>query len=95
MECSSVFFSRHALQRMFHRAIAANDVLAVLRTGEVIADYPLDTPFPSQLLLGFGTGNRCMYWPLGTLQRITALSSRAMFLTRRSGAPTSKTRKTP
>jgi hypothetical protein len=56
MECSSVFFSRHALQRMFHRAIAANDVLAVLRTGEVIADYPLDTPYPSQLLLGFGSG---------------------------------------
>lgn len=31
-------------------------IAAVLRVGEVIADYPEDAPFPSRLLLGFALG---------------------------------------
>jgi Domain of unknown function (DUF4258) len=56
MECSSVLFSRHALQRMFERCITIDEVLAVLKTGAVIEDYPFDSPYPSQLLLGFRNG---------------------------------------
>jgi len=31
----------------------------VLATGEVIEDYPDDTPYPSRLMLGW-----CNFWPL-------------------------------
>ena len=51
MDCSQVFFSGHALRRMFERALQPQDVLQVLRDGERIAEYPDDQPFPSYLLL--------------------------------------------
>jgi hypothetical protein len=35
------------------RSIARADVLTVLATGEVVEDYPDDTPYPSALVLGF------------------------------------------
>ena len=38
---------------MFERRIDVEDVLQILRTGEVIEDYPSDTPYPSQLLFGW------------------------------------------
>ncbi len=53
MECSRIVFSGHALRRMFRRRIASAEVMAVVRTGEVIADYPDDLPYPSCLILGF------------------------------------------
>lgn len=53
MGCRSVTFSRHAVQRMFERAIDKDSVIEVLRTGEVIAEYPDDEPYPSYLMLGF------------------------------------------
>ena len=43
----------HAAQRMLERSISAADVLVVLISGETIEDYPEDTPFPSQLTLGW------------------------------------------
>ena len=43
----------HAAQRMLERTISAADVLVVLNSGETIEDYPEDTPFPSQLTLGW------------------------------------------
>ncbi len=46
-------FSGHALRRMFERQIGKDDVLAVISSGEVIEDYPDDSPYPSCLLLGF------------------------------------------
>ena len=46
-------FRIHALRRMFQRAVSTEDVHAVLATGEVIADYPEDTPYPSRLVLGW------------------------------------------
>jgi len=53
MECKEVKFSGHALRRMFERGIGVDGVLAVVSSGETIADYPEDTPFPTSLILGF------------------------------------------
>ena len=49
-------FSGHAVRRMFERAIAVADVVALIRSGEVIERYPQDQPLPSYLLLGFIDG---------------------------------------
>lgn len=43
----------HALQRMAQRSISDADVRHVLANGEVIEDYPYDTPYPSRLMLGW------------------------------------------
>ena len=48
-----LFFSEHALRRMFEREIRTGDVVKVLATGETIAGYPDDEPLPSRLMLGF------------------------------------------
>ena len=41
---------------MFERAVSTDEVRAVLATGETIADYPDDTPYPSRLVLGWRGG---------------------------------------
>jgi hypothetical protein len=46
-------FRTHAIRRMFRRRISDEDVRHVLRTGDVIDEYPEDMPFPSRLVLGF------------------------------------------
>ena len=56
MDCRSISFSSHAVARMFERAISRDDVMAVLKAGMVIADYPDDAPYPSRLMLGFPNG---------------------------------------
>ncbi|MFZ5760481.1 MAG: DUF4258 domain-containing protein [Thermodesulfobacteriota bacterium] len=38
---------------MFERKISKKDVCHVLAHGQLIAEYPDDTPFPSFLVLGF------------------------------------------
>ncbi len=53
MMCRETLFSRHAIERMFQRSITPETVRDIIATGEVIADYPEDTPYPSTLLLGF------------------------------------------
>lgn len=53
MECSQVIFSRHAVERLFQRGISPETISDLLQTGEVIASYPEDKPYPSVLLLGF------------------------------------------
>ena len=57
MEYRQIIFSGHAIRQMVQRATAENDVLKVIRYGEVIADYPDDTPYPSSLILGFVRDN--------------------------------------
>jgi hypothetical protein len=42
---------------MYERRISEEDVRHVVATGEVINEYPDDTPYPSRLLLGW-CGNR-------------------------------------
>jgi sulfur transfer protein SufE len=37
---------------MFERKISAEEIRYVLETGDVIEEYPEDTPYPSRLILG-------------------------------------------
>ena len=53
MDCAEVAFSGHAIRRIFERALGRDAILEIVRTGEVIAEYPDDSPHPSCLLLGF------------------------------------------
>lgn len=53
MNCSGLRFSRHAFERMFKRAIPPEGVRKIIETGEIIAAYPDDKPYPSVLLLGY------------------------------------------
>jgi hypothetical protein len=46
-------FRVHAVERMAERGIGASDVRQVLDSGEVIADYPGDLPYPSRLVLAW------------------------------------------
>ncbi len=53
MGTNKLIFRVHALQRMFQRGISLEDVKALVKTGEVIEDYPKDSPYPSRLILGW------------------------------------------
>ena len=52
MDCKNIIFTGHAIRQMFQRKILKDDVKEVINKGEIIFDYPDDTPFPSMLLLG-------------------------------------------
>jgi hypothetical protein len=56
MKCSSLSFSRHAIERMYEREITPELVHRIIDNGEVIASYPDDKPHPSVLMLGFEAG---------------------------------------
>lgn len=51
-----MIFRDHATRRMMQRGIRARDIRFVLEHGEVIEEYPNDTPYSSQLLLGWVRG---------------------------------------
>ena len=53
MHSDRIVFRVHAVERMFKRQVSADGVRHVLSTGEIIEDYPDDTPYPSRLLLGW------------------------------------------
>jgi hypothetical protein len=53
MEFEKMVFRLHAIQRMFQRKISMDDVHLVVKTGEIIEDYPDDLPYPSCLILGW------------------------------------------
>jgi hypothetical protein len=46
-------FRVHAIQRMFERGIAKEDVRQALKAGKTIKAYPEDQPYPSRLVLGW------------------------------------------
>jgi len=52
MQAQNLIYRVHALQRMFQRKITKEEVLYVMEKGEVIEDYPDDSPYPSQLFFG-------------------------------------------
>ena len=52
ISCEKITYRFHAVQRMFERRITVEDVRYALETGEVIEEYPDDTPYPSRLILG-------------------------------------------
>jgi hypothetical protein len=56
MDCVEIVFSGHATERMFKRKITPSQVRTVLESGEVIAKYPEDTPFPSYLFFAVVDG---------------------------------------
>lgn len=53
MKSGRLVFRVHAIQRMFERQISEDDVKCVLNTGQLVEDYPDDTPYPSRLILGW------------------------------------------
>lgn len=53
MDCKEIVFSGHAIRRVFERRFTVDEVRGAIASGETIADYPNDTPYPSRLLLGF------------------------------------------
>lgn len=56
MESYQVIYQRHAVERMAQRGVREEDVKHVLLTGETIQVYADDTPFPSELMLGWREG---------------------------------------
>jgi Domain of unknown function (DUF4258) len=48
-----IIYQRHAVERMAQRGIREEDIEHVLLTGEIIEVYSHDTPYPSELLLGW------------------------------------------
>lgn len=46
-----IYFTRHAIQRLYERSISKNDIREAVENGEVIKEYNDDKPFPSRLLL--------------------------------------------
>jgi Domain of unknown function (DUF4258) len=48
-----VIYQRHAVERMSQRGVSEEDVMQVLLTVESIQVYADDTPFPSELILGW------------------------------------------
>jgi hypothetical protein len=56
VRCGTLIYTGHALARMFARAIAPDEVRAVIDLGETIADYPDDKPYPSVMMLGTASG---------------------------------------
>lgn len=53
MSFGQFVYRLHAIRRMFERGISGTDIEIVVHSGEVIEDYPADTPYPSKLLLGW------------------------------------------
>ena len=61
-------FRVHAIQKMFERSIRRDDVQEVIDNGEIIREYPDDTPFASRLILGW-----IQKRPLTLLQRMMTI----------------------
>jgi hypothetical protein len=56
LETYQVIYQRHAVERMAQRGVSEEDVMHILLTGETIQVYANDTPFPSELILGWRKG---------------------------------------
>lgn len=60
LDCKDIVFTGHAVQRMFERSIQKSDAFIVIKSGEIIAEYPNELPFPCCLMLGF-PGKRALH----------------------------------
>ena len=65
MNAYRIIYQRHAVERMAQRGIREEDVEHVLRAGESIEVYADDTPYPSELLLGW-RDNRPLHMVVAT-----------------------------
>jgi hypothetical protein len=61
---------------MFERNLTATEVHRVIASGEVIAAYPDDQPFPTYLIFGWGRSR-----PLHVLVAVEAESRRCLVVT--------------
>lgn len=53
MKFESIEFTGHAIQQMFSRKIAVDEVRDGVENGEIIKSYPDDRPYPSFLILHY------------------------------------------
>jgi hypothetical protein len=51
-ETGELEWTLHAMERLKEREIPQEDVEEVFRYGEIIEEYPDDTPYPSCLMMG-------------------------------------------
>ena len=56
MNCKTLHWTTHSLQRMFKRAGSREEILATINHGDVVEDYPDDLPLPGRLLLHWHAG---------------------------------------
>lgn len=53
LKFKTVMTTSHALTKCAEKQIKADDAVNVAKTGEVIREYPDESPFPCYLLLGW------------------------------------------
>ena len=56
-----IIYSVHSLERLQERDIFRKDVISAIRTGEIIEQYPDDTPYPSCLVFGTSARNKPLH----------------------------------
>ena len=56
----TMVFTQHSRKRFSERGIHSEDIQFIFRTGEIIEQYPDDTPFSSCLILGY-SGERALH----------------------------------
>ena len=56
----TMVLTQHSRKRFAERGINIEDIQFVFKTGEIIEQYPDDTPFPSCLILGY-SGERALH----------------------------------
>lgn len=56
LQAGRVVWRAHVLRRMVERGIGRTEIFGAILAGEVIEEYPDDSPYPSALLLGFAGG---------------------------------------
>lgn len=56
-----IIYSVHSLERLQERDIFRKDVVSAIRTGEIIEQYPDDTPYPSCLVYGSSARNKPLH----------------------------------
>ncbi len=56
----SLVVTQHSRKRFAERGISIDDIGFVIKTGEIIKQYPEDKPFPSCLILG-RSGERVLH----------------------------------
>lgn len=56
----------HAAKRLEQREIFLNDIIACIKSGEIIEQYPDDYPFPSCLILGLNNKQKHLHVVVGS-----------------------------
>ena len=62
---NKVVWTEHVAIRLRERGLKREDVIKCIVNGEIIEQYPTDTPLPSCLVLGFCTVNKPLHVVVG------------------------------